>query len=66
MLSSMPRDAPGLKPHKTPPMSELVENPDPIPTASEYERRSQERQNRIGGQLATYRRPKAAPPKGDA
>lgn len=57
----MPRDMPGLKPHKTPPMSDLVQDPEPNRKASEYVRQWQEQSNARGSWNATYRRPKAEP-----
>jgi hypothetical protein len=63
MLRDVPRDTPGLKPHKTPPKSELVEGPEPRArkSASTYWQEWQ----RAGYVPGPFRRPKAEPSKSD-
>jgi hypothetical protein len=65
MLRDVPRDTPGLKPHKTPPKSDLVGNPEPRVRASEYIRRWQEKVIAADTNLEPYRRPTVDPPKVD-
>jgi len=61
MLRHVPRDTPGLKPHKTPPESELVEEPRARKSASTYWQEWQ----RAGYVSGPFRRPKAEPPTSD-
>ena len=65
MLRDVPRHTPGLKPHKTPPATELVEEPEPPTKSSEHQRRWQEHVIAADTNAEPYRRPKAAPPKAD-
>lgn len=62
MLRHMPRWT-VTKLHKTTPPTDLVQDPEPKEKASEFERRWQEQSNARGSWNATFRRPKAQPPK---
>jgi hypothetical protein len=65
MLRDVPRNTPGLKPHKTPPLTDLVANPEPNLKSSEYERRHAQRVIAADTNLEPYRRPKPERPKAD-
>jgi hypothetical protein len=56
----MPRDTPGLKRHKTPPKSDLVEAAEPPIKHSEWERRWKQRVIEADTNLEPYRREKPA------